>query len=137
MQLVELLATLAEWQWKLPEWDISELTNSWLALAVGAVVLVIFIWWIARLSTHAAEDIDRAELDRQMLTAVSDLRSQGELTQEEYRSIKGRLVERLASDDSSKAKSSTTPTKDKGIEATDNMPELDAENDTSEQDLDD
>ena len=51
---------------------------------------------IARLTTTVTDDIDPAETDRQMLTAVNELHSQGELSEEEYRSIKGRLVTRLS-----------------------------------------
>ena len=86
---------LAEWDWSVPELPVD---NWWFCAAV-LIVLVVSIW---------AEDIDPAETDRQMLTAVSELRSQGELTTEEFRSIKSRLVNRLSeqtvaadSDDSS------------------------------------
>jgi len=88
---------LAEWSW---EWNIENFVteNWWWLLAVVLVVMVIVIWWIAQVTSSANDHVDPAELDRQMLTAVSDLHSQGELTHEEYRSIKGRLVGRLKTD---------------------------------------
>ncbi len=82
---------LAEWTWEAPKLPV----DSWWFLGVVLVLLVFFIWLIARLTTTVTEEIDPAEIDRQMLTAVSELHSQGELTVEEYRSIKGRLVTRL------------------------------------------
>jgi len=95
---------LAQWDWSVPELPVD---NWWFCAAV-LIVLVVSIWAIARLTASATEDIDPAETDRQMLTAVSELRSQGELTTEEFRSIKSRLVNRLSeqtvaadSDDSS------------------------------------
>lgn len=91
---------LADWTWEAPKLPV----DNWWFLGVVLVVLIFSIWLIARLTTTATEDIDPAEADRQMLTAVNELHSQGELTIEEYRSIKGRLVTRLSdklpSDDS-------------------------------------
>lgn len=82
-------------------WDIPALelpVDSWWFFTIVLVLLVLFIWAVTRLTTATTEDIDPAEIDRQMLTAVSELRSRGELTNEEFRSIKGRLVERLVTD---------------------------------------
>lgn len=76
----------------LPAW---ELPNTWTTFAIVLVVLIFAIWAVTRLNAHTTEEIDSAEIDRQMLTAVSELRSQGELSQEEFRSIKGRLVGRI------------------------------------------
>lgn len=83
---------LAEWTWKAPELPF----DSWWFLGVVLLLLVCLIWVIARLTTTVTDDIDPAEIDRQMLTAVNELHSQGELSEEEYRSIKGRLVTRLS-----------------------------------------
>jgi hypothetical protein len=38
---------------------------------------------------------DPAEVDHQMLLQIKELRREGDLTDEEFRSIKGRLVERI------------------------------------------
>lgn len=88
---------LAEWDWTSPELPV----DSWWFFAVVLVLLMVFIWAIARLTTRTTDDIDPAEIDRQMLSAVSELRSQGELSPEEFRSIKSRLVERLSPDSTS------------------------------------
>lgn len=69
--------------------------ESWLGFAVVLIALIIFIWLIGRLVTRVTEDSDPAETDRQMLTAVNDLHRKGDLSQEEFRSIKSQLVDRL------------------------------------------
>ena len=70
-------------------------TDSWWTFAVVLIALIVFILLIARLVTRATEDSDPAETDRQMLTAVNDLHRKGDLSQEEFRSIQGQLVDRL------------------------------------------
>ena len=86
------MADLANWDWSAPELPI----DSWWFFVAVLFVLIFFIWVVARLTAAATGDTDPAADDRQMLTAVSELRSRGELTKEEFRSIKGRLVVRLA-----------------------------------------
>lgn len=86
------MADLAKWDWSSPELPV----DNWWFFAVVLIVLIFFIWMVARLTATATDDTDPAEIDRQMLTAVSELRSRGEITQEEFRSIKSRLVVRLA-----------------------------------------
>lgn len=86
------LKVFAEWTWSIPEMP----ADSWLVSAIALIILMFFIWLIARLTTSANEDIDPAETDRQMLTVVTELKSRGELTPDEYRSIKSRLVTRLS-----------------------------------------
>ena len=83
--------------------------DSWVTFAAVLVVLIIFIWVVARLVTRMSEDSDPAETDRQMLTAINDLRRKGDLSQEEFRSIKGQLIDRLVED----PKSSVTGSSDK------------------------
>ncbi|MEO2017000.1 MAG: hypothetical protein ABGZ53_21815 [Fuerstiella sp.] len=86
------MADLANWDWSSPELPV----DSWWFFVAVLFVLIFFIWVVARLTAAATDDTDPAVVDRQMLTAVSELRSRGELTQEEFRSIKSRLVVRLA-----------------------------------------
>jgi hypothetical protein len=50
--------------------------------------MIIGIALIARLVTRATEDSGPADTDRQMLTAINDLNRKGDLSQEEFRSIK-------------------------------------------------
>ncbi|MEZ6129733.1 MAG: hypothetical protein R3C59_13705 [Planctomycetaceae bacterium] len=86
------LTLFAEFSWKMPALPV----DNWWFLAVVLVLLIIAIWLVARLTPSLTDDIDPAETHRQMLTAVRELHSQGELTAEEYRSIKSRLVEQLS-----------------------------------------
>ena len=86
------MADLAKWDWSSPELPV----DSWWFFVGVLFVLIVFIWVVARLTAAATDDMDPADVDRQMLTAVSELRSRGELTQEEFRSIKSRLVVRLS-----------------------------------------
>ena len=87
-----LIVFLAEWDWTGPELPV----DRWWFFGIVLVLLVVAIWLIARLTSSATGDIDSSEIDRQMLSVISELRSQGELTSEEYRSVKSRLVERLS-----------------------------------------
>lgn len=72
-----------------------ELLNSsfiWLGLIV---VLGIGIWIISWIRSRFADGEGSATEDHQLLSQIGDLRDQGDLSEEEYRSIKGRLVVRL------------------------------------------
>lgn len=64
----------------------------WLGLIVG---LGIGIWVISWIRSRLADDEGSTTEDHQLLSQINDLRDQGDLTEEEYRSIKGRLVVRL------------------------------------------
>ena len=71
-------------------------------LFVGLVLLVgIGVWIVTRLRSRLADDEGSATGDQRLLSQIADLKQQGDLTEEEYRSIKGRLVERI--DDSMSA----------------------------------
>ena len=82
---------LCEWPWVPPALPV----DSWWFFAVVLVVLVIFIAVIARLTTQVTGDMDPAECDREMLNVVRELHSRGELSPDEFRSIKSRLIDRL------------------------------------------
>ena len=69
----------------------------WWQLLVAAACLVVVIWAILRLATRINEDVDPAEADREMLQALHDLRREGDLTEDEFRSIKNQIVGRLNS----------------------------------------
>ena len=68
---------------------------SWLPLLIAAVVLVLLIWAILRILSKMNEDVDPAEADREMLQALRDLRREGDLSEDEFRSIRGKLATRL------------------------------------------
>ena len=78
-----------------------EFTDSifiWLGLIVAVGV---GIWIVSWIRSRFADDEGSATEDHRLLSQIGDLREQGDLTEEEYRSIKGRLVVRL--DDSMSA----------------------------------
>jgi len=83
--------------------------ESWLGFTVVLIVLIVVIGLITRLITRATEDSDPAETDRQMLTAINDLHLKGDLSQEEFRSIKGQLVDRLHDGPDSRPPDSSDP----------------------------
>jgi len=64
----------------------------WIGLIVAFGVLV---GLIVLIRTRLREDTDAAGDDHQLLTSISDLHRDGDLSEEEYRSIKGRLIRRL------------------------------------------
>ena len=61
----------------------------------AAACLVILIWSIVRVISRVNEDVDPAVSDQEMLVSISELRRVGDLTEDEYRSIKSQLVGRL------------------------------------------
>ena len=69
--------------------------SSWQFLA-AAGCLVVLIWAIVRLVASVNEDVDPADADREMLQAINDLRREGDLTEVEFRSIKGQLMSRMS-----------------------------------------
>ena len=64
----------------------------WIGLLVAIVVLV---GLIVRIRALLREDTDAAGDDHQLLTSISELHREGDLSEEEYRSIKGRLIHKL------------------------------------------
>ena len=69
--------------------------NRWQFL-FAAVCLVVLIWSIVRFISRVHEDVDPAETDQDMLNAISELRREGDLTEDEYRSIKSQLMGRMS-----------------------------------------
>ena len=70
--------------WKTSTW--------WLVLGLSVCVLISLILWI---KSNWIEHDDPASLDHEMLSQIAELQRRGELTNEEFRSIKGRLASRL------------------------------------------
>lgn len=64
----------------------------WIGLLVFAALAIWFIFWIR--SRFLGRD-DPAAVEHQMLSGLTDLRREGGLTEEEYRSIKGQLAKKL------------------------------------------
>ena len=77
---------------------------TWWQFLFAAACLVVLIWSIVRFVSRVHEDLDPAESDQDMLNAISELRREGDLTEDEYRSIKNQLMGRMSSTFSSKSK---------------------------------
>ena len=60
-----------------------------------ALLIAVGVWMLVRVRARFRDNEDPTAADHQMLMQISNLRRQGDLSEEEYRSIKGRLVERL------------------------------------------
>lgn len=69
--------------------------DSWWFFGAVLTTLVVAIALVIRFVSSTTDDIDPVEIDRQMLSSVRELTRTGEITDDEYRSIKGQLVERL------------------------------------------
>ena len=90
-------------------WKLLQLPDfSWLPLLIAAACLVVVVWTIVRLVSRVNEDVDPAEADREMLQALNDLRREGDLTEDEFRSIKGQITVRLQTVWSDKKTSATS-----------------------------
>lgn len=87
-----------------------EFAESGLIFVGLLVVIGLGLWAVSWIRSRLADDEGSSAEDHRLLTQIADLKEQGDLTEEEYRSIKGRLVERI--DDSTSAggeKRSTPP----------------------------
>ena len=73
--------------------DGSPLEWLWFAGGVGCLGLV--LWLFVRLAAWMRDDEDPEAAEQMMLSEIGDLHRDGDLSETEYRSIKGRLLERL------------------------------------------
>ena len=87
----------AYWLAKTTDWyKLLQLPDvSWISFLVATSSLIVVIWVIVRLVSRVNEDVDPAEADREMLQALNDLRREGDLTEDEFRLIKGQITNRL------------------------------------------
>ena len=69
---------------------------NWWQFLFATACLMVLIWSIVRFVSRVHEDVDPAESDQDMLIAISELRRQGDLSEDEYRSIKGQLLTRMS-----------------------------------------
>ena len=60
-----------------------------------AVVILVAIWLIVRIRSWSRDGEDPAAAEHQMLSHLAELRREGNLSEEEYRSIKGRLARKI------------------------------------------
>jgi len=80
---------------------------NWLWTLLAGAGLVVVIWGILRFVSRVNEDVDPAEADKEMLLALQDLRREGDLSEDEFRSIKGQILGRLSTSLNADAKSVT------------------------------
>ena len=79
-------------------WKLLQLPDvSWFQLLFAGAFLVVLIWAILRLVARVNEVVDPADADREMLSALNELRREGDLSEDEFRSIKSQIVGRLSS----------------------------------------
>lgn len=71
-----------------------ESAGTWIGLAFAILVLA---WIISRLRALFRSDDDPAENTNQMLSEIREMYEEGKLSEEEFRSIKGRLTKRTDS----------------------------------------
>ncbi len=69
---------------------------NWWEYGFAATGLVVLIWVIVRVTSRGNEDVDPAVSDQEMLNSISELRREGDLTEDEYRSIKSQLMGRMS-----------------------------------------
>lgn len=63
---------------------------------IGLVVALLALAWIAhRLRAWYGEDEDRTAANHELLSRLLELRREGDVSEDEYRSIKGRLKGRM------------------------------------------
>jgi len=66
----------------------------WELIGLGLAILVM-VWLIMQIRSWLTGDDDPADGDHELLMSIRDLKREGDLTDDEYRSIKSRLVNRL------------------------------------------
>jgi uncharacterized membrane protein len=72
-------------------WDLLD-QSMW--SGIGLVVALLWLAWAAyRLRSWYGEDEDRADAGQEMLSQLRQMRAEGEVSEEEFRSIKGRLAQ--------------------------------------------
>ncbi|MEZ6045561.1 MAG: hypothetical protein R3C11_08285 [Planctomycetaceae bacterium] len=66
--------------------------DSWYLYAGLLLAVIGMIWVIIQLRTRLRDDTDRMADHWQLLQQMQEMHREGDLTEEEYRSIKGRLI---------------------------------------------
>lgn len=83
-----------------PIWELLEGSpREWGWFLGGLAGLAVVLWAFSRFIAWMRDDEDNAAAEQMMLTEISELHRGGDLSEEEYRSIKGRLLERLEESD--------------------------------------
>ncbi len=95
--MTSLLLTQLEMLSRRRQFDPLEWLSGFWPAALAGVGLVVAGWLAVRWATRATEQSDPGETDRQMLQAIEDMKRGGDLSEVEFRLIKGRLAGRLSS----------------------------------------
>jgi len=80
--------------WKLLDASLEQ----WIGFGAALVGVFILIWLVVRVRSRYREDEDPAGDAHEMLLQFRDLHRHGDLTDEEFRSIKSRLLGSLSAD---------------------------------------
>lgn len=82
------------WWWRLL--DGSDVPwYEWVGLVVAIVAIGTGIWLIVQLRSIFGDGDGPAGYNHEMLTQIGELHREGELTEEEYRSIKNQLIQQV------------------------------------------
>jgi uncharacterized membrane protein len=76
--------------------------GEWVSFLVAALVVLGMTWVFCRIKAWYCDDSDPAGDETQMLFQIRELHREGDLSEEEYRSIKSRLIEGSIRTDSDK-----------------------------------
>ena len=68
--------------------------SAWTFVGLG-VFVVVAVWLVVRIRAWSRDGEDPAAADHRMLSHLAELRREGNISEEEYRSIKGRLATRI------------------------------------------
>lgn len=83
------------WLWSLYEQYRDASVSDWISLGAGLAGLVFLIWLSFRVRSWLRDDEGPAAGEHRMLSEMSKLHRQGDLSEDEYRFIKGQLVGRI------------------------------------------
>ena len=75
--------------------SVGDLLENCVYVVVLIALIAVLIWAVVGVRSRYRDDDDPAAIDRSMLLGLGDLHRGGDLSDEEYRSIKGRLVKRI------------------------------------------
>ena len=83
--------------WNLLSGSVDDLLAIFAYVVALIALIVVLIWAVVGVRSRYRDDDDPAATDRSMLLGLGDLHRGGDLSDEEYRSIKKRLVKRIES----------------------------------------
>jgi len=69
----------------------------WLSFFATILAFAVILWLVFRIRAWLSDDVDAAESEQELLIQMMEMHREGDLSEEEYRSIKHRLAVRLRS----------------------------------------